>query len=184
MYQSDYEAYLKSGDADEFWAAMMIYNSEQRSTTAISETRFENSAKIFAIHSDRSIRVVDKDTVVPDYGFDYTLLKAADGKMFYYSTYGGSYAENCPQVLINGSFIIPASVYETFMILIDQETEKRKETAEYYRKMGISSYTEILKKIFSRVCRISEIRELQFLHFLFQISIDTQNQENGNLISV
>ncbi|WP_312653307.1 zf-HC2 domain-containing protein [Proteiniclasticum sp.] len=148
VYQSDYEAYLKSGDADEFWAAMMIYNSEQRSTTAIPETRFENSAKIFAIHSGRSIRVVDKDTVVPDYGFDYTLLKAADGKMFYYPTYGGSYDENDPQVLINGSFIIPASVYETFMILIDQETEKVKETAEYYRKMGISSYTEILKKDF------------------------------------
>lgn len=165
VYQSDYQSYLNTGDENAFWSAMMIHNSENRSITSIPETHFDASSRLFAASTDSSADVVDADIKTPNYGYDYAKIKTADGSIFFYPVTGGSFTEDDPMILISDSFVIPARAYEEFMIINEKDIEEIRETSERYKKMKLSSYTDILKKKFMTNMKKLEDQDIRIKSF-------------------
>lgn len=146
VYLNDYQAYLSSGDEAAFWENMMIYNSEHRGNTAIPQEQFTAAAALF--NKERNTQVhVAMDSSIYDDGYYYTEFISEDGSIYYYPATGGHFVYE-DETLMNGSYSIPASVYEKQMVTIKQEHAKVKGCANYYKELGLEAYKEMLKKEF------------------------------------
>ena len=157
VYQSDYQSYISNGDEEDFWISMMIYNSQQRTSTAIPEHMFESAASEFTKRTDAKIMVVESDSNDIDYGYTYTRLASGDGNIYYYPVSGGTYlGSGIENALMSQSFCIPAYSYEDGMVAISASDEKIKESAEYYKNLGLTSYSEQQKDEF-----FSNMKELE-----------------------
>ncbi len=149
VHLNEYRNYSSSYDESTFWKEMMVYNDELRSQTLIPEDQFEAAAKLFTDRTDQVVFIDPAEQTIENEGSSYTRITTGDGAAYYYPlAQGFSPDQFQPAILMDSSFVIPASVFESTLAQIQKEQANIRESAEYYRKMGLEQYTELMREDF------------------------------------
>lgn len=155
VYLNEYAAYLEDKDEARFWESIMIYNSTHSSETPIPEDVFAEAAALF--EKDMGVIIVTDETedeilnANPDYNiydYYYSAITSEEGDTYYYLSYGTNMVSEFQNIFSDYSKCLPKAIFEQFKAGTAEDYARVTACAEYYKDMGLETYTAMLKEDF------------------------------------